>query len=158
MTSEFKNMELKARVEIKGKLMKDLLDKPEEVMRKCIWAGMTNLVEEIEARAVKETPTKTGNLVNSITSSVSSDGKKGEVRATAHYAEFVHRGTGLFGPFKHRIFPLTKKALFWPGAAHPVKSIKGMKPNPFFGRTLQKIKPQRVFEDGVAGYLKQMGG
>jgi len=151
-------MELKATVKIEGKLMKDLLDKPEEVMRKSIWAGLTNLVEEIEARAVKEAPTKTGNLVNSITSSVSSDGKRAEVRATAHYAEFVHRGTGLFGPFKQRIFPTTKKALFWPGASHPVKSVKGQKPNPFFARALKQIKPQRVFEDGVAGYLKQIGG
>jgi HK97 gp10 family phage protein len=151
-------MEIKTRIEIKGKLLKDLLDKPEEVMRKSIWSGMAHLVEEIEARAVKETPVKTSNLVNSITSTVSADGKRAEVRATAPYAEFVHRGTGLFGPFKQRIFPLTKKALFWPGALHPVKSIKGMKPNPFFARALRQIKPQQFFEAGVAGYLKQMGG
>jgi HK97 gp10 family phage protein len=118
---------------------------------------MVNLVEEVEARAKKEAPVKTSNLVNSITSSVSSDGLKGEVTVGARYAEYVHRGTGLFGPFKQKIFPKTKKALFWPGAAHPVKWVKGMKPNPFFDRALKWIKPQKTFEDGVLGYLKQQG-
>ena len=153
-------MDFKIDLKISPKL-KPLFDKPEEVMRKTIWAGMVNLVEEIEARAKKEAPVRTSNLINSITSSVSSDGLKGEVRSRAfskegkEYSEFVHRGTGLFGPFKQKIFPKTKKALFWPGAAHPVKWIKGMRPNPFFDRALKQIKPQRVFEDGVEGYLKQ---
>jgi HK97 gp10 family phage protein len=150
-------MELKVTVKIEGALLKKLIENPGEVSQKMLLAGMTNLVEEIEARAVKETPVKTSNLVNSITSSVFSDGKKAEVRATAPYAEFVHSGTGLFGPAKRRIFPVTKKALFWPGAAHPVKSVKGQKPNPFFARALQKTKIQSVFEAGVWGYLKQMG-
>lgn len=149
-------MELKVDLKISPKLKK-LFDKPEETMGRSIWAGMTNLVEEIEARAVKEAPVRTGNLVHSITSNVSADGKHGEIRATASYAEFVHRGTGLFGPFKHKIFPLTKKALFWPGATHPFKSVKGQKANPFFTRALQKVRPQQVFETGVWGYLKQIG-
>jgi HK97 gp10 family phage protein len=150
-------IEIKVDLKISPKI-KRLFDQPEEVMRKSLWSGLTNLVEEIEARAVKEAPVKTSNLVNSITSSVSADGKRAEVNVTAPYAGFVHRGTGLFGPFKQRIFPTTKKALFWPGAAHPFKSVKGMKPNPFFTRALRQIKPQQVFEDGIYGYLKQMGG
>jgi HK97 gp10 family phage protein len=149
-------MELKVDLKISPKLKK-LFDQPEEVMHKSIWSGMVNLVEEIEARAVKEVPVKSSNLMHSITSNVSADGKHGEIKATARYAEFVHRGTGLFGPFKQRIFPRVKKALFWPGAAHPVKSVKGQKPNPFFDRALRQIKPQRVFEDGVLGYLNQFG-
>jgi HK97 gp10 family phage protein len=149
-------IEPKIELKISPKL-KPLFDQPAEVMRKTIWAGMVNLVEEIEARAKKEAPVRTSNLVNSITSSVSSDGLKGDVTVGAKYAEYVHRGTGLFGPFKQKIFPTTKKALFWPGAAHPVKWIKGMRPNPFFDRALKQIKPQRVFEDGVEGYLNKMG-
>ena len=90
--------------------------------------------------------------------SVSADGKKGVVTSQASYSEYVHRGTGLFGPFKQRIFPTAKKALFWTGAAHPFKSVKGQKPNPFFDRALKQIKPQRVFEDGVLGYLKRFEG
>jgi HK97 gp10 family phage protein len=150
-------MEIKVNVKIEGKLLKALIENPGEVSRKMLWSGMVNLVEEIEARAVKEVPVKTSNLMHSITSNVRADGTRGEVRATAPYAEFVHRGTGLFGPFKQRIFPTTKKALFWLGASHPVKSIKGMKPNPFFTRALQKTKPQQIFEAGVWGYLRQMG-
>jgi len=150
-------MEIKVGIKIEGALLKKLLENPGEVSRKMLWSGMTNLVEEIEARAVKEVPVKTSNLMHSITSNVSADGRRGEIRATAHYAEFVHRGTGLFGPFAQRIFPKTKKALFWPGASHPVKSIKGQKANPFFTRALQKTKPQQIFEAGVWGYLKQMG-
>lgn len=150
-------MELNVRVEIQGRLLKELLEHPAEVSRKCLWAGMTNLVEEIEARAVKEVPVKTSSLMHSITSTVSPDGTKGIIAATARHAEFVHRGTGLFGPFAQRIFPTAKKALFWPGATHPVKSIKGQRPNPFFTRALQKTKIQKAFEDGIWAYLKQMG-
>jgi len=154
-------MELKIDLKISPKLKK-LFDQPEEVMHKSIWAGMVNLVEEIEARAKNEAPVKTSNLRRRIVSSVSADGKKGVVTSQASYSEYVHRGTGIYGPFKtpFRIFAgKNKKALFWPGAAHPWKSVphKGQKPNPFFDRALKQIKPQRVFEDGVLGYLKQMG-
>ena len=151
-------MEIKATVKIQGKLLKAVMANPAEVSRKILWSGMVNLVEEIEARAKKEAPVRTSNLVNSITSSVSSGGLKGEITAGAKYAEFVHRGTYLQGPFKQTI-PLTIiKALFRPGAAHPVKWPKGMKPNPFFSRALKQIKPQKVFEDGALGYLKSLGG
>jgi hypothetical protein len=149
-------------IEIKTSLkisppIKKLLGQPEETMRQSIWSGLTNLVEEIEAKAVKEAPVKESHLVNSITSSVSHDAKKAEVSVTASYAEYIHGGTGLFGPLKRRIFPKTKKALFWPGAEHPVKSIKGMKPNPFLTRALKKIQPQKVFEDAILAHLKSIG-
>ncbi len=45
--------------------------------------------------------------------------------------EYVRYGTGLFGPKGQRIRPTTKKALFWPTAQHPVRSVAGMKPNDF---------------------------
>ena len=154
-------MELKIDLKISPKIKK-LFDQPEEIMHKSIWAGMVNLVEEIEARATDEAPVKTSNLRRRIVSSVSADGRKGVVTSQAPYSEYVHEGTGIYGPFKtpFRIFAKNKKALFWPGAAHPWRSVphKGQKPNPFFTRALQKIKPQRVFENGVAEYLKQFGG
>lgn len=137
--------------------IKKLFDNPGEVMRKSIWSGMVNLVEEIEARAKKEAPVRTSNLMRSITSSASADGLKGQVEAGAKYAEYVHRGTGLFGPFKKKIVPITKKALFWPGATHPVKWVKGMRPNPFFDRAIAQVKPQSVFEEGMENYLKREG-
>ena len=146
-------MDIKITVSITPNL-KRLLSQPKVEMTRAIRSGMTNLVSEIEARAVKEAPVRTGNLVDSISSNVSMDGTKGQVNVGAEYGLFVHRGTGLFGPFKQLIRPTTKKALFWPGAAHPVKSVKGMKPNPFFTRAIKKIKPQEVFEKGMMGYLK----
>jgi len=44
---------------------------------------------------------------------------------------YLRVGTGLYGPYNQRIYPRTKKALYWPGAAHPVASIAGMRPNDF---------------------------
>jgi HK97 gp10 family phage protein len=149
-------MELKVSVEIKGALLKKLMSAPEEVGRGLTRAGMINLVEAIEAKAVKLVPVKTSNLHRSITSNVSADGKKGEIRATAPYAAYVHQGTGLWGPFRQLIRPKTKKALFWPGALHPVRSVKGQRPNPFFEKALAQVRSQEVFEAGIWGYLKRL--
>jgi len=118
-------------------------------------SGMTNLVAQIESRAVKEAPVKTANLVRKITSDVSSDGTKGVVTSGASYSRYVHEGTGLFGPQKKPIVPTTKKALFWPGAKHPVKSVKGMRPNPFFARALSRVNAQDTFDEGVGNYLRR---
>ena len=50
---------------------------------------------------------------------------------TASYAPYVE-----FGTKPHTILPTNKMALYWPGAAHPVKSVNhpGTKPNPFMER------------------------
>ena len=149
-------MEITRKVEITPNLKK-FLEKPSVHLSDAMRSGMINLVEEIEARAKKEAPVKSSNLLNSITSNVSTDGKKGEVRATAPYAEFVYRGTGLYGPYKQLIRPTTKKALFWPGALHPFRSTKGQKPNPFFDRALSKIDLQAKFGEGIFNHLKKIG-
>jgi len=152
------SLELKAQVEIKGRLLKALIARPDEIGRKAVWAGMVRLVEAVEAKAKEEVPVATSNLLRSITSTVSPDGTRGEIRATAPYAKFVHEGTGLYGPFKRLIRPTTKKALFWPGAAHPVKSVKGMKPNPFFARALRRVDAQKEFSAGTMNYLQTLTG
>lgn len=50
------------------------------------------------------------------------------------YAKFVHDGTR-----PHLILPRVKKALYWPGADHPVRRVNhpGTPPNPFAERTKQ---------------------
>lgn len=55
-------------------------------------------------------------------------------RPTVNYAMFVHEGTA-----PHVILPVNKKALYWKGAAHPVKKVNhpGSKGNPFMPRILQ---------------------
>lgn len=44
---------------------------------------------------------------------------------------YVRYGTGIYGPQGQRIRPTVKKALFWPDAAHPVRSVAGQRPNDF---------------------------
>jgi hypothetical protein len=52
---------------------------------------------------------------------------------TASYAPYVE-----FGTKPHTILPKDKKALFWPGAAHPVRRVNhpGTKPNQFMERII----------------------
>ncbi len=57
---------------------------------------------------------------------------------TGHWLEV---GTGLHGPYKQAfiIRPTEKKALFWPGAAHPVKAVlhPGMEPRAIIVPTIE---------------------
>ena len=118
-------------------------------------AGMINVVSEIEARAIRYAPVRTSNLANSGTSDVNADGSIGTVKFTAPYAGYVHQGTGLYGPRKTKIRPKTKKALYWPGAAHPVRAIKGMKPNPFLARAAEESDIPQLFIEGAEKYIKR---
>ena len=94
-------------------------------------AGMINVVTRVEAVARKNAPVKRSNLANSGTSEVEKDDSQGSVTFSAPYAGYVHEGTGLYGPHRTKIIPKGKKALFWTGAAHPVRSVRGMKGRPF---------------------------
>lgn len=44
---------------------------------------------------------------------------------------YVTEGTGIYGPYGERIYPKVKKALYWEGAEHPVKSVAGQEANDF---------------------------
>lgn len=118
-------------------------------------AGMINLVTNIEAQAKKNAPVKTSNLANSGTSFVNADGSVGTVSFTAPYAEYVHRGTGLYGPYKKKIVPKNKKALYWPGGAHPVRSTKGMRANPFLRRAAEDSDIGALYVEGAERFLKK---
>jgi HK97 gp10 family phage protein len=128
-----------------------------ENMKSAIRAGLLNLGETVEAKAVPLVPVRTSNLVNSVTGKVEGDGFRYVIRATAKYAKYVHEGTGLYGPHKQTftILPKTKGALHWQGAKHPVKKVvhKGQKPQPFLRKALAQIKPGEVFEEGVMRFL-----
>jgi hypothetical protein len=77
--------------------------------------------------------------------------------AGEEYSQLLYRGTGLFGPYKQRIFPKNKKVLAFlkDGRPNPkskeawkeeqkagnvifMKSSPGMKPNPFMEKALEK--------------------
>ncbi len=144
-------------------------------------AGLQNVVSTIEAHAVEEESghAKTSNLVNSITSFIS--GGTGIIKATASYAKYVHDGTGRYGPYNKDIVskewitirPKNAKALFFPGASHPVMSvtitkpfrtpwgprtrIKGFKGRPFFDHAIAKTNPQAAFDEGIDNFLRMRG-
>ncbi|MFA5183297.1 MAG: hypothetical protein WC405_18440 [Syntrophales bacterium] len=121
-------------------------------------AGMTNVVTTIEATARKDAPVKRSNLANSGTSKIEDDGSKGTITFTAPYAGHVHEGTGLYGPHRTKIVPKSKKALFWRGAAHPVKSVRGMVGKPFLKNAAEKANIPSLFAEGANNYLTQHGG
>ena len=120
-------------------------------------AGMINLLTTIEALAVKDAPKRTSNLARTRTSNVNADGTRGRLSFTAPYAGYVHEGTGLFGPRHQRIRPTAKRALFWPGAKHPVRSTAGMKGRPWVRQAAGEVNTGAVFEEGMQNYLKQRG-
>jgi hypothetical protein len=67
------------------------------------------------------------------------------IAPTRFYAEFVHGGTGLFGPKKRRIVPRVKQALRWIGANGQyvfARSTKGQKANPFMDRAFTRLKAE----------------
>jgi len=121
-------------------------------------AGMINLVTKVESVARKNAPVKRSNLANSGSSEVDPDGSKGTVTFSAPYAEYVHEGTGLYGPHRTKIVPKTAKALYWPGAVHPVRAVRGMKGRPFLLRAAQETDMEKVFAEGAENYLERQGG
>lgn len=120
-------------------------------------AGMINVVTTIEAVARKDAPVKTSNLANSGSSEVEKDGSEGAVTFSAPYAKYVHEGTGLYGPHKTKIVPTRKRALFWPGASHPVRSVRGMKGTPFLVNAAGNADTRKLYIEGANNYLARGG-
>jgi hypothetical protein len=71
--------------------------------------------------------------------------------------KFVVGGTGLYGPLAHRIYPLKAKALYWQGAAHPYRSIAGMRPNDFVTPT-QPLAKQDIRDAVKQAMYALLGG
>lgn len=80
---------------------------------------------------------------------------RAEISATAPYARFVHDGTPA-----HTIRPRAKKALFWPGAAHPMRAVEhpGYKGNPFMTNALDARAPEVAGLIGAALAAVAEGG
>jgi hypothetical protein len=66
---------------------------------------------------------------------------------------WVMFGTGIYGPRGQRIVPTTKKALFWPGAQHPVRSVRGMKPNDFVTPVIEQAATESDVLNSVVDQL-----
>ncbi len=121
--------------------LSDVLELPSDFAQRVRRGTLASLLL-IESYAVEEAPHATGNLVNAITTEQDAGGGRVFVSAAAPYGVYVHQGTGIWGPSKKRIRPKNKKALFWPGAAHPVASVAGQKPNPFLDRAADRAAPE----------------
>lgn len=91
-------------------------------------------------------PWRTGRLVQSFQVAIGRLFAK--VWPTAKYARFVY-----FGTKKHVILPRTKRALYWEGARHPVKSVMhpGQKENRFLERMI------KVADSRIAKHFKDAG-
>ncbi len=74
----------------------------------------------------------------------------------SHKLQFVRYGTGVWGPLGRRIYPITAQALFWQGAAHPYRSVAGMRPNDFVSPALPGAKQD--IRDSVVTALQQLLG
>jgi hypothetical protein len=90
-------------------------------------------------------PWRTGFLVQSFRAQIS--GLVLTWFPTASYAPYVE-----FGTKPHVITAKNAKALYWPGAAHPVKSVNhpGTKPNDFMGRIVEAAQGEINAQFGTA--------
>jgi hypothetical protein len=118
-------------------------------------AGMLAVMAALVARARALAPWRTGALARSVTASISHDGTSLVLTATAPHAPFVLRGTGLYGPHRRRIVPRHKQALFWQGAPHPCRSVRGQRPNAFLSRAYLSTDIQAAFLAGFHAYLAE---
>ena len=125
---------------------------PEEIHR-AMKNGMTMATEKLRDFTMQEAPrSPAANLLKHIVGDVQEEGQK--IKGTvvvnprsetgASYAVFVAEGTGLYGPKKKLILPKKGKFLVFKGRDDDfvfLRSSKGMKPNPFHERALQKCAP-----------------
>jgi hypothetical protein len=147
---------------IQSKSPKDCVDAIAADIRRGMPAGMIRAAAAAEAVEVSEAPVVTGNLRKLITSYVKGEGADvmGFVVPTAPYSEFVHRGTGIYGPYGVPITPKTAKALaFSVGGVKVIrKSVKGQKPNPFVTRTRDRLQREAILgQEFWTGFNAAMG-
>ncbi len=114
--------------------------------------GMVRVLQRCRAFLIEEEPNKTGNM-NAATVAQNPIDKGGSINGIVvinpvneqgqPYAEFVARGTGLLGPRHQLIFPKKSKALRFAsgGNIYFAKYTKGIKPNPFDERALDRTEP-----------------
>lgn len=127
---------------------KEVVDLIAADIRKGFRAGMTRATAAAESIEVQEAPVLTGNLRKLITSFVKGEGADaiGFVIPTAPYSEFVHRGTGIYGPYGTPIVPKSAKALAFEYGGRKIvrKSVKGQRANPFVTRTKDRLEREGI--------------
>lgn len=134
---------------------------------------ITTVCRSVRSEAVRRAPRDTGKLATSLDFTVNVYGTKvvGRVGTSLDYAAYVHDGTGIYGPRKRPITPVSAKVLrFRPGImVGPLprgkrgpsperrgawvfaKSVKGMPARPFLLEALIARSPYPVQIIGAHG-------
>ena len=101
-----------------------------------------------EGAVKRRTPVRKGTLRRTITGRIITPGVLGAVGTNLSYGQSVHDGTRA-----HVITARTKKALYWAGAAHPVRSVMhpGSKAQPFLTDGLNDARPEMERAAAAAG-------
>ncbi len=126
---------------------------------------LESVAREVVKIAGEEAPEKSGELKGSIDILSISDteaivGHKYNDKIVVNwrgaktiYPLFVHEGTSA-----HVITPRTKKALYWKGASHPVRSVNhaGTKANPYFKRAIKNKRITMIIKKYADNLVKQV--
>lgn len=149
-------------ITVKNSMPNNFFDNLAADFRKSMRAGMIRATAAAEAVEVSEAPVQSGNLRKLITSFVRGEGADitGTITPTAKYSEFVHRGTGIYGPYGIPIVPKSAKALAFQYGGRKIvrKSVKGQKANPFVDRTRDRLEREGILSrEFWAGFNAALG-
>lgn len=110
-----------------------------------------------ESRVKRRTPVRSGRLRRSITRSIIIPGVRGRVGTNMSYAIAVHEGAKAY-----TIRPVVKKALYWKGAAHPVRRVvhPATKGNPYLTNGLRDSEAEfaKLAESVGAAFFSKVSG
>ena len=97
---------------------------------------LNNTGFKIEAKAKGNVPVNTGHLRRGITTKI------GNMEVTVHTSNIKYAPMVEYGTKPHIIKPKNKKALYWKGAKHPVRSVRhpGSKAKPYLIPAFEKEK------------------
>jgi hypothetical protein len=128
-------VEFKAEIKNLDKLVENFRRSPEMVGRILQKAVSEATLEVFKTARRGVVPWATGTLARTFNFRI--EALKGRVFPTRAYAIFVHEGSR-----PHDIVATKKKALWWEGAAHPVKRVHhpGYRGNRFLPRMLEMSK------------------
>lgn len=110
---------------------------------------VTSYTRRTSNRAKQKVGVDSGRLRSSITPTVNVQGKKvvGRVGSVVQYARYHHEGTGVHGPRRRPITPVSSPFLVFPakgGGLVFTKQVQGSKPNPYLVDALKETVPWPV--------------
>lgn len=136
---------MNAMIEIRIDKPDALMEKPHEVQGK-IEETLEKILNQLQGIAENTAPVKTGNLRDSHIISI--EGSTGELSNLAYYLPFVLHGRGW-------VFPVRRKALWWPELPHPVAYARPAPPNDYFSAVVAYSAPEGVVEETLIEWLRE---